>query len=93
MRDLEDYPFPVPPHTGTPSTKLLFGLEKIFLNLLIFYFWLRWVLVAVRGLSLVVASGGYSSLRCAGFSLRWLLLLQSVGSRHTGFSSCGMQAQ
>ena len=30
------------------------------------------------------ASGGYSSLRCAGFSLRWLLLLQSTGSRRAG---------
>ena len=36
---------------------------------------------------------GYSSLRCVGFSLWWLLLLQSTGSRHTGFSSCGMWAQ
>ena len=53
------------------------------------YFWLCWVFVAVRGLSLVVVSGGYSSLRCAGFSLRWLLLLQSTGSRCMGFSSCG----
>ena len=42
--------------------------------------------------SLVAASGGYSSLRCLGFSLRWLLLLQSMGSRHTGFSSCGLRA-
>ena len=56
-------------------------------------FWLRWVLVAVRGLSLVAASGGYSSLWCAGFSLRWLLLLWSTGSRCTGFSSCGTRAQ
>ena len=45
------------------------------------------------GLSLVVASGGYSSLRCEGFSLRWLLLLQSMGSRHAGFSSCGTRAE
>ena len=36
------------------------------------------------GFSLVVASGGYSSLQCAGFSLRWLLLLWSTGSRHAG---------
>ena len=36
---------------------------------------------------------GYSLLLCAGFSLRWLLLLQSMGSRHAGFSSCGTQAQ
>ena len=57
------------------------------------YLWLRWVFVAVCGLSLVVASGGYSSLRCTGFSLRWLLLLRSTGSRHAGFSSCSLQAQ
>ena len=56
------------------------------------YFWLHWVFVAARGLSLVVVSGGYSSLWCAGFSLQWLLLLRSTGSRRTGFSSCGMQA-
>ena len=37
--------------------------------------------------------GGYSSLWCAGFSLRWLLLLQSTGSRRAGFSSCGTRAQ
>ena len=53
------------------------------------YLWLCWVLDAVRGLSLVEASGGYSSLRCAGFSLRWLLLLWSVGM---GFRSCGCRA-
>ena len=38
-------------------------------------------------------SWGYSSLRCAGFSLWWLLLLWSSGSRWTGFSSCGTRAQ
>ena len=37
--------------------------------------------------------GGYSSLRCTGFSLWWFLLLHSMGSRHRGFSSCGSQAQ
>ena len=47
---------------------------------------------AARGLSLAVASGGYSSLRCAGFSLRWLLSLQSTDSRREGFSSCGLRA-
>ena len=56
------------------------GQLKIFFKLI--YFWLCWVFVAVHGLSLVVASGGCSSLQCAGFSLRWLLLLQSTGSRH-----------
>ena len=46
----------------------------------------------MRGLSLVAASGSYSSLRCAGFSLQWLLLLWSTGSRRAGFSSCGSWA-
>ena len=62
------------------------------INLFI-YFWLRWVFVAANGLSLVAASGGYSSLWYAGFSLRWLLLLRSLGSKHEGFSSCGTRAQ
>ena len=65
-----------------------------------FFFWLRCVFVAARGLSLVAVSGDYSSLRCAGFSLRcagfslrWLLLLRSTGSKSAGFSSCGTWAQ
>ena len=45
------------------------------------------------GFLLVVTSRGYSSLRGAGLSLWWLLLLRSTGSRHTGFSSCGTRAQ
>ena len=53
------------------------------INLFI-YFCLHWVFVVVHGLSLVVASRGYSSLWCEGFSLRWLLLLQSTGSRRAG---------
>ena len=34
----------------------------------------------------------YSSLQWAGFSLQWLLLLRSTGSRHVDFSSCGSRA-
>ena len=45
------------------------------------------------GLSLVAASGGYSSLQCTGFPLQWLLVFRSTGSRHTGLSSCSMRAQ
>ena len=48
--------------------------------------------VAVRRLSLVAVRGDYSSLRCVGFSLWWLLLLRSMGSRPTGFSNCGAWA-
>ena len=61
----------------------LFYFSLINLFIIYFYFWLRWVFVAMHGLSLVTASGGYSSLRCMGFSLRLLLLLgaQAVGAR------------
>ena len=59
---------------------------------IIICFWLCWVFVAACGLSLVVASRDYSSLGCMGFSLRWLLLLWSTGSRRVGFSSCGAWA-
>ena len=38
----------------------------------------------MRGLSLVVASGGHSSSRCAGLSLSRPVLLRSTGSRHAG---------
>ena len=56
-----------------------------FLILFIFiYLWLCWVFVSVRGLSLVVASGGHSSSRCAGLSLSWSLSLRSTGSRRAG---------
>ena len=88
-------PFPVypspSPEVTTPLTFLIIDFLFIYL-IYLFYFWLRWVFVAARGLSLVAVSGGYSSLWCAGFSLWWLLLLRSTGSRHSGFSSCGTRA-
>ena len=55
-----------------------------FLNLFIYYLWVCWVFVSVRGLSLVAASGGHSSSRCAGLSLSRPLLLRSTGSRRAG---------
>ena len=69
---------------------------SFFLNInlfIYFYFWLLWVFVAVRGLSLIAASGGHSSLRCADFSPQCPLLLWSTGSRGAGFSSCDTRAQ
>ena len=67
---------------------------RVFFFFLIYLFiWLCWVFVAACRLSLVAASGGYSSLWCMGFSLQWLLLLQNTGSRRVGFSSCGTWAQ
>ena len=54
------------------------------------------VFVAAHRLSLVAASGGYSSLRCMGFSLLWLLLFgaQALGTQALvvearELSSCG----
>ena len=66
------------PVSDSSYQSMVNALGKIFflINLFI-YFWLRWVFVAVHGLSLVVASGGHSSLRWVGFSLWWLLLLRS----------------
>ena len=57
-----------------------------FLNFfyLFIYFWLCWVFVSVRGLSLLAASGGHSSSRCTGLSLSLPLLLQSTGSTRAG---------
>ena len=78
------------PHSIFFFTKLFIYL---FMYLFIYlFFWLLWVFVAACGLSLVAVSGDYSSLRCAGFSLWWLLLLWSTGSRPPGFSSCGLRA-
>ena len=57
------------------------------------FFWPRWVFVAACRLSLMAASGDYSSLRYTGFSLQWLLLLWSRGSRRADFSSCSTWAQ
>ena len=71
------------------SQMWLFWNKYIFFKYLVFfkifiYLWLYWVFVSVRGLSLVVASGGHSSSRCAGLSLSLPLLFQSTGSRRAG---------
>ena len=77
------------------SLNLAPGGLLIFLKFIyfIYLFLAALVLRCCVRLSLVVASEGYSSLRCAGFLLQWLLLLRSTGSRCVGFSSCGMRAQ
>ena len=65
------------------SNNVVLSILNLFIYLFI-YLWLRWVFVSVRGLSLVVASGGHSSSRCVGLSPSRPLLLRSTGSRHTG---------
>ena len=60
-------------------------LSWFFFKIYLFiYFWLCWVFVSVRGLSLVVASRGHSSSRCTGLSLSRPLLLWSTCSRRAG---------
>ena len=65
-------------------------MAGFYLFILFFYFylfiylWLCLVFVSVWGLSLVAASGGHSSSRCAGLSLSRPLLLRSTGSRSAG---------
>ena len=66
--------------------------EWFFLILFLFYFWLCWVFLAARGLSLAAASQGYPIVRCPGLSPCWLFLLRRTGSRCMGFSSCGARA-
>ena len=74
---------PPPSPLGIHMFVLYFFFFLIFIYLFI-YLWLCWVFVSVRGLSLVAASGGHSSSRCAGLSLSRPLLLRSTGSRCTG---------
>ena len=76
---------------------MFFFLINLFI--LFIYFWLRRVFLAARRLSLVAASGGYSSLRarashCGGFSCcgaRALGVWASVVVA-CGLSSCGSWA-
>ena len=76
------------PETISFSLSLFFFFFKIHL----FIFGVVGSVVAALGLSLAEASRGYSSLLGAGFSVQWLLLLWSTGSRCSGFSSCGSPA-
>ena len=65
-------------------TETAFFFKFFFFLISLIYLWLCWVFVSVRGLSLVVASGGHSSSQCAGPSPSRPLLLRSTGSRRAG---------
>ena len=76
--DFHSFPFFVA-STGSSVTflpLLSFFLFSFCVFFLIIYFWLCWVFVSVRGLSLVAA--------CGGLSLSRPLLLRSTGSRRAG---------
>ena len=68
-------------------------LWLFFFKYLFIYVWLHRVFTATRRLALVAVSRGYSSSRCTGFSLQWLLLLPTAGSRRAVPSSRSMQHQ
>ena len=68
------------------STRREVSLEKKERDFFFFFFFDKFIYLFIFG-----CVG--SSLWCVGFSLRRLLLLQSTGSRRTGFSSCGVRAQ
>ena len=68
-----------PSSTRPPASLFSFNIN-LCIYLFIYLSWLRWVFVDACGLSLLAASGGYSSLWCACLSLRWLLLRSTTGS-------------
>lgn len=68
-----------------PKVIIYMKIHKLFLKILFICFWLHWVFIVACWLSLIAASGSYSSLGCTGFSLGQLLFLQSMGSRCSGF--------
>ena len=76
-------------HTRPRHTSLAFFFFLIYLFI---YFWVCWVFVSVRGLSLVVASGGHSSSQCMDLSLsRPLVVEHKLQTRR--LSNCGSRAQ
>ena len=80
----DDYVFKTSYTTSYTKYSHYIYVNTFFKKYYLFIYWPCLVFVA--------ASGGYSSLQCAGFSLQWLLLLRSMGSRRVGFSSCGTWA-
>ena len=71
---------------------MLFLSAYILFMYVCMYVWLCWVFVSVRGLSLVVASGGHSSSRCAGLSLSQPLVAEHrLQTRR--LSNCGSRAE
>ena len=78
------------------GSELLWKVDRMGFFLKIYYyllFWLWWAFIATHRFSPVAVSRVYSVLRSTHFSLCWLLLLQSTGSRHVGFSSCSAWVQ
>ena len=82
-----------PPGGPIPSCTGNMLHERFLPVFFFFFFWLHRVFTAACGPPLVVASGGYSLVTVAVFSLWWLLSLRSMGFRVCGFSGCSAWAQ
>ena len=63
------------------------------LAIIIFKKFIIYLFLFLAALGLRCYVQAFSLLQCTGFSLSWLLLLWSMGSRYMGFSSCGTRAQ
>ena len=87
--------YPVDPLHRDMTWSLRETIHGAFIYLFIYlfiYFWLCWIFVSVRGLSLVAASGGHSSSRCAGLSLSRPLVAEHR-LQMCSLSNCGSRAQ
>ena len=73
-------------HSFKHPISFLFFLKKL-IN-----FWLRWVFVAARGLSLVAASGGLLSIVVRGLLIAVASLVAEHGLQVCGLGSCGSRA-
>ena len=74
---------------------LMFSFDHVYflkIQFFFFFFWLCWVFVAVKGLSLVVVSRGYSLVAMLGFLIVVASLVVERGLWSVGFSNCGTQA-
>ena len=74
-------------HVFVSHLYVFFGEMSVYL-----FIWLCWIFLAVWGLSLFVLHGSYSPAVVCGFLISVASLLQSMGSRHVGFSSCSSRA-
>ena len=78
--------------TNSLSTVFISSSTSFFLIFVLFIFGCTGSSLLHAGFPTAV-SGGYSCLGCSSFLSQWLLLLQSTGSRHSGFGSSGSQPQ
>lgn len=86
-------PDPLPRKAKSLSQDCQGSPNIMFVFLLFINFWLDWGFVAALGLSLLAEVGATLCCGTQAFSLWWLLLSLSTGSRHAGFRSWGTQAQ